>query len=504
VDRSQLAEHHVGIICRRGRSQCGRRPDDQGSNDADEEATVITRLLLYPPLAYGRLGPSPEPCDNYSWGPNDLAPRGTGKTTIRPEETLDVAADGTVTVRMPATVRFKDAAGFRPVCPFFELHAEWTTDDGPRSGPLTAEVLAAEGLDLADVRWEVEVANLKPFHYTQDDGDRIAARVQLAGDDTARRPLDGQSPESAANPLVPAAVGVPLGAVQLTRPDAELPGLRLRFTPAAGVVYGPTDLPERTDVFVLPPERLVLNPAAAWCGFGLSGDDPRTNPGGLFAGADANASLGLVDDVCDGTVRVSLPDGSSAVARVVVGPPDFAPDRRPFNSAADGLTDRVRRGDVHDPDYVADRALTTLEVRDLFERILETVDNVNVDVQNDRARFENAAIAEALALPPEEARDRAFPPAEPLPGRPLPLTDRGRQRHRRFVALEVIEDLLREQPDLIQRVVREPMTGERYYDRRMPAVMRGSDRHPLHLTRRQYDLLRAWAAALRSDTEAGT
>ena len=465
---------------------------------------MITRLLLYPPLAYGRLGPSPEPCDNYSWGPNDLAPRGTGKTTIRPEETLDVAADGTVTVRMPATVRFKDAAGFRPVCPFFELHAEWTTDDGPRSGPLTAEVLAAEGLDLADVRWEVEVANLKPFHYTQDDGDRIAARVQLAGDDTARRPLDGQSPESAANPLVPAAVGVPLGAVQLTRPDAELPGLRLRFTPAAGVVYGPTDLPERTDVFVLPPERLVLNPAAAWCGFGLSGDDPRTNPGGLFAGADANASLGLVDDVCDGTVRVSLPDGSSAVARVVVGPPDFAPDRRPFNSAADGLTDRVRRGDVHDPDYVADRALTTLEVRDLFERILETVDNVNVDVQNDRARFENAAIAEALALPPEEARDRAFPPAEPLPGRPLPLTDRGRQRHRRFVALEVIEDLLREQPDLIQRVVREPMTGERYYDRRMPAVMRGSDRHPLHLTRRQYDLLRAWAAALRSDTEAGT
>lgn len=164
---------------------------------------MITRLLLYPPLAYGRLGPSPEPCDNYSWGPNDLAPRGTGKTTIRPEETLDVAADGTVTVRMPATVRFKDAAGFRPVCPFFELHAEWTTDDGPRSGPLTAEVLAAEGLDLADVRWEVEVANLKPFHYTQDDGDRIAARVQLAGDDTARTPWTASPPRAPRTPSFP-------------------------------------------------------------------------------------------------------------------------------------------------------------------------------------------------------------------------------------------------------------------------------------------------------------
>ncbi|MGH8921734.1 MAG: hypothetical protein ACRD0H_25915, partial [Actinomycetes bacterium] len=125
-------------------------------------------------------------------------------------------------------------------------------------------------------------------------------------------------------------------------------------------------------------------------------------------------------------------------------------------------------------------------------------------VQNERARLENAAIAQALGLPPEQARDQAFPPAEPLPGRPLPLTERGRQRHRRFVALEVIEDLLREQPGLIQRVVREPMTGERYYDRRMPAVMRGSDRHPLHLTRRQYDLLLAWAAALHSDAEAGT
>ncbi|MGQ0773924.1 MAG: hypothetical protein ACT4NY_05825 [Pseudonocardiales bacterium] len=465
---------------------------------------MITRLVLYPPLAYGRLGPSPSPCDNYSWGPNDLSPRGTGKTTIRPEETLDVAADGTVTVRTPAEVQFKDADGFRPVCPFFELHAEWTTDEGAQSGPLTPEVLAFNGHNLADLRWEVTVANLKAFHYTQDDGDRIAASAELAGDDTARRRLDGRSPEGAANPLVPPGAGVPLGSVQVTRSSTELPGLRLRFTPASGVVYGPTDLPQRTTVYVLPTEQLVLNPNAAWCGFSLTGDDPRTNPGGLFAGAEQNDSFGLVDDVCDGVVRVSLPGLASAVARIVVGPPDFAPDRRPFNSAADGLTDRVRREDVHDPGYVADRELTTLEVRDLFERILETVDNINIDVQNERARFENAVIAQALGLPPEQAQDRAFPPAEPLLGRPLPLTEKGRQRHRRFVALEVIEDLLREQPDLIQRLVREPMTGERYYDRRMPALMRGSDRHPLHLTRRQYDLLTAWAAVLRSGTEVGT
>jgi len=254
---------------------------------------------------------------------------------------------------------------------------------------------------------------------------------------------------------------------------------------------------------VLPPARLILDPGATWCGFQLTGD-PRTNPGGLFAGGADNSSLGLVDDVGDGFVRCTLAGAGTAVARVVVGPPDFAPDRRPFTSAADGLTDRVRREDVHDPAYVADEAMTTLEVRDLLERVLETMDNVNVDAQNDRAGAENAAIAAAQGLPPEAARERAFEPPEPILGRALPLTEAGRQRHRRFVALEVLEDLLREQPDLIERIIRTPMTGERYYDRQMPAMMRGSDRYPMHLTTRQYDLLVNWARQLRARIEEGT
>jgi len=110
-----------------------------------------------------------EPLD-FSWdktlagaSPKYLDRRGA----IRPEETLDVAADGTVTVRTPTEVQFTDADGFRPVCPFFELHAEWTTDNGVQSGPLTPDVLAADGHNLADLRWEVTVANLKAFHYTQ-------------------------------------------------------------------------------------------------------------------------------------------------------------------------------------------------------------------------------------------------------------------------------------------------------------------------------------------------
>lgn len=465
---------------------------------------MIEKVWLCPPLAFGRLGPSATPCDNFGWGPNDLSPRGSGKTTVHPAETLDLDASGGLTSRTPAVIVFKDAAGFRPVCPFFELHGTWQLDGTSHEGPITRDVLASFGLQLTEVRWQVHVANHKPFHYTLVDDDRIDAVVEIAGDDTTRKELQGASPAGAAQPLVPVGQVVPLGWVQVAHTDARFPELRMRFTPAAGLVYGPTNLPSRSDVFVLPAGQLRLNPAAAWCSFALTGDDPRTNPGGLFAGAEENESLGLVDDVCDGLIRCEVPGVAPAIARIVVGPPDFAPDRRPFNSIADGLADRVRRADVWDPAFIAEEALTSLEIRDLFERVLETMDNINVDAQNDRARFENQGIAAAAGLPIEQVRDRAFIPPSPLPGRPLPLTEAGRQKHRRFLALEVIEDLFREQPDLITRVIREPMTGERYYDRTMPATMRGSDRHPLHLTRRQYDLIRAWAERLHANAEAGT
>jgi hypothetical protein len=126
----------------------------------------------------------------------------------------------------------------------------------------------------------------------------------------------------------------------------------------------------------------------------------------------------------------------------------------------------------------------------------------NVDFQNARARAENEDVAAGQGLPPEAAANRAFPLVPGAP--PLTLSDHAQRRHRRFLALEVFEDMLREQPDLLERVIREPMTGDRYYDRRMPALMRGSDRHPLHLTRRQYDLLLRWRDRLRSDGEGGT
>lgn len=486
---------------------------------------MITSVWLQPPLAFARLGPSPTPCDAYQWGPDDVHPRGSGKTAIVPAETLHVADDGTVTSEVPDTVRFKDEAGFRPVCPFFEVHAAWTDGAESGSGPLTPALLARFGIALADVRWTVRAANLKAHHYTGMPGDRVEATVELAGDATDRQPLLGTSPDGDGAPLVPPGASVPLGSVQLTKPTGDFPELRLRFTPPAGLVYGPTDLAARLrsvvsryprgqrvrhwEHFSLPAERLVLNPAAAWCSFDpLAAGDFRTNPSLLYAWEDvdnaAPVSLGLVDDVSDAVVSCRLPDGQVARGRVVVAPPDFAPDRRPFTSLADGLKDRVDRDDVLDPAYTEDVELTSAEVRDLLERVAETVGLSNLDFQNERSGRENQAAAGALHRSGRAGRElRPFGGSDLVGQDQLPLTARARQRHRRFVSIELLEDVFRQHPTLLDAVVREPLASSPLYDARMPAMMRGSDGLPMHLTRRQHALLQAWVARLRRGVEEG-
>ncbi|MFC9504148.1 hypothetical protein [Streptomyces sp. NPDC057002] len=472
---------------------------------------MIEKMWLNPPLAFARLGPSPEPCENYRYGPNDLTPRGTGKTVAVPAPSLVLAADGTLEKRPPRgdQVRFKDERGFRPICPFFEVHGSWVIDGERTEGPITTDVLDAFGLTTADVRWKVEVANLKAHQCTRADDDRIDATVEIAGNQHQKRPLEGGSPRTAARPLVPPGRHIPLGSVQIPRPNAEFPELRLRFTPAAGLVYGPTNLLQRTTRYPLPTEQLFLSTNSRWCEFREDNDngDPRTAPSGLYAGAsdeDGGTSFGLVDDVCDGLVTVTVGE-FTARARVVVTPPDFAPDRRPFTSLADGLTDRVKRAEVRDPAYISQNPqLTALEVRDLFERALEAMDAVNVDAQNQRATSENIGNARNEGSPIAEARARTFPTPVPLAGITLALTERGRRKHRRFPALEVLEDLIREQPDFIQQFVRPPATEDPWYDRRMPVAVRGSDAFPMHVTRRQYDLLVAWARSVRANVQEGS
>lgn len=479
---------------------------------------ILKRIWLTPPFAIARVGMSPTPMDAYSWGKNDLSPRGTGKTTIEPAETLVLSETGEVSSKIPETVIFKDDMGFRPVCPYFELKGEWEDDDGEiYKGSITIDILNKAGIDIATVKWSIEIGNLKAYHYTLADQEKIYAKQELAGNNNSKVELFGFANDiDGEESLFISESKMPMGFVQLSKPNNEFPELRLRFFAPKGKIYGPVDIEERMEKntrdenYQIPEEQLIVNPNSKWATY--RADTSRTNPGGLLAmysynsnGQTINSSVGLIDDVGDGTIKCSIGE-LVATCRITVAPPDFAPDRRPFVSLADGLKDRVSRLDVISEEYLSNHELTSLEIRDLFERILETLELMNLDFQNYRAIRTNREIAQGIGLPDDVGIRKLFPVIEDsnLPNRSLPLTEIGRQQHRRFVALEVIEDKLRENPELLDKWVRKPMTGDKFYDTKMPPLMRGSDRYPMHITQRQYNLLKAWVKSLRTNETPGT
>jgi hypothetical protein len=172
--------------------------------------------------------------------------------------------------------------------------------------------------------------------------------------------------------------------------------LRLRFTPAKGEVYGPPNATRAEDPAapstslaqyeIVPAANRILNPDAAWCLFQPQTQDDQPEPADTFDGvvdlpdgSMGGQSWGVVDDTCDGIVRVTVEVQSerfSASARITSGPPDFAPDRRPFAALADDLADRelpaLSDAEIADP-------ITVLEVADLLRRVFETVSLTNLD-----------------------------------------------------------------------------------------------------------------------------
>src|SRR5262245_40271058 len=302
--------------------------------------------------------------------------------------------------------------------------------------------------------------------------------------------------------------------------------------------------------FDLPPDQKILNPKAAWPRYLLlkhrelidrlpqlithlnqiakmatgsselsellrfilgEGADVGNLPPGLFAYAATDAipkleedrrafvsSLGFVDDTGDGIISCELKGvGTTAEARIVVCPPAFSPDRRQPVSIADGLADRENRGDL-DQEFIAAES-TEEEVYDLLDRALETMGLSNLDVWNEFFQGENAIRA---SFPGSQVSEREAAAklwtVDALPSvHDLPLTQIGRQQHRRNVVRWVLDRLVRDNPNMIERLVRPPGDLSRFYDQRMPALMRGGDRQALHLTKRQFDLLKGWAARLR-------
>ncbi|MFJ2689436.1 hypothetical protein [Pseudomonas sp. NPDC087336] len=464
--------------------------------------------------------------------------------------TFDVDQNGTLTSRIPSEIRFRDEDGIRPVAPFFELHGVWTEKDGQeRSGPLTEDLLAKWGGGLIDVTWTVELANLKAYHYTRNPGDRVEARMQVSGGNYGREPLLGISPAEP-EPLIRAALPLPMGEIQAPRPNPQHPEIRLRFYPPQGRIYGPENFAERIEEidydldvlgdkpneewrgFELPKANLIVNPQATWPHFVSSastlgpfrGADYRNSPSGLLAAPVTKIpwlneevrprALGLVDDVSDGIVSCRVQLGAQtfeAIARIVVGPPDFAPANRPPISLADNLADREdRAGAREDVTAWSDEELSEI-VTDIFERAFETSDLMHRDYQNLRSARENTIVLGELGA-------RAQVDEEDLPGLlwPMPneaqvragaadameISKAGTRQHRRHAATAFLEDRMRENPALFQTWVRRPLDPNPFFDKRMPALMRGSDGRPLHLTRRQWEIVREWIRRLQANTNA--
>jgi hypothetical protein len=507
----------------------------------------VLELFFSPPMAVARLGGSTTPLECYAWK-EDPTISGAARTVIEPDVTLDVTPDGSVRPYLPANLRFRDGDQLRPVAPFFELWATVQKDGGGTEDvPLTLSVLEALGASTESLAFRVTAANRKAARRSGDPACAFQAQVRVAGNDHRRHPLLASSPHQiGSEPLVLQDRPIPLGHAQVIRPirgvemGVNLGVVRLRFTPARGEVYGPPEATSATSPGtnrvhqIVRPENRILNGGAAWASY--DGDYSRFNnpePSDTYDGADVfpdrnNPSWGVVDDTCDAVVEADLVVRGNrlrAAARVFVGPPDFAPDRRPFFSLADDLADR----ELPLPGPVTEEGQPAVEreIADLFDRVYETVSLLDVDSNRRRAIRENPRFGPTgplPGLPPTDASTmtaadplaRLVPDllARPVPGARLPYLDAALVAHSNLSDLDSLIAFLGTFSDRVRALVRPPygafteldpapgpqpnpghrdprVARDQMHDMRMPPYMRDSDASSLSLSRRQYHELMA-------------
>jgi hypothetical protein len=425
---------------------------------------VIQELRVLPPLAIARFGAAATPLDNYEAVVDPERP--LGYRALRPAGTLevDVVSGEIVRAFVPERLSFTEDGKVRPVAPFLEV---WALTDGGQLEPLTTELLGREGASPSDLRWRVQVANHKVSRRTGVEADKVEAD---SGEfcDHARRPLAG----ACAN-FWPGRT-IPFGHVQYIKPTETHPEVRLRFTPAAGFVYGasriqppegpPGDPNLRGVVYDASPDR------GTWLGYADEGP-AITVPGGIYAGDRQGRSRGYLDDSCDGLVRVTLTVGGetlSAFGRVGVGPPTYAPDAVPIRTIADELEQALLGPTVESTEATLER------VEEIVRRAFETVRLMNTAAMNQGG----------MAAHDQRQGRRRDPIMAPSLVDDVALENLHQSL---LVALRSgtapwFADVLRdfdEVGDLSDR-------GRR----KMPAMMRGADGQHLTLTRRQIDLIR--------------
>lgn len=463
---------------------------------------TIRELRILPPLAIGRLGASATPLEAFDL---QVAPeRPLDFRTIAPQTSFEIDADSGEIVRAyePERIRFKDDDGsIRPVAPFLEVFAITSEEPGALQ-PLTLALLAAEGLTVDQLHWDVEVANIKLFRRTGDAGDRIVASATRLRDH-ARHALMGNCPNFLAGR------SLPLGSVQFIRPNAAFPQIRLRFTPAAGKVYGASrmrhdgatgrEVPDP----IIDDDTLVLYDTArgGWRGYAEGSGPTLTNPAQIFAGYndDDNGkriSWGYLDDECDGHVRVVLRrlDGSELTAHATIGagPPAFAPDTLPIRVVSDEL-EQLLYGPQVDGD-----AVSIDEAEDIVRRALETIRLMNTAVMNGNPVNGRLDVASTMVRQDNGDFGRYFAPVmAPSLVDNLAL----RALHER-----VFGSLAGGGAPWFAEALRQPEEIGDLSDgarRKMPALMRGADGRALTLTRRQIDMVvKAAAQAMFADRDA--
>jgi hypothetical protein len=538
----------------------------------------IDRIEFRPPLAIGRLGGAPTPMDNYVWR-EDPTIHGSARTVIDPALSFEVLDDGSLVPFIPTAIRFRDGDKLRPVAPFFELWAHVIADgdaEQSRLVPLTHELLTQAGGKLTGLVYDVAVANRKAARRSGSEADAFAAVIQARGDDHGRQRLLASSiavPDG--HPLVLPSKPIPLGWFHVIRPTprplngVDLDVLRVRFTPAEGHVYGPPSAVAAADPVtertyeIVPAANRILNPDATWLQYRISDigaadtsgyfhpDPPDTydgagqHPGArdVFDGADRGheQSWGVVDDTCDGIITAHLVINGkhlSATARICVGPPDYAPDRRPFLSLADDLADRdleptTAQAMTANPDRVVPGIQRRLA--DLFQRVWETADLTNLDAIRARALTDNAnaptpngvtglpAVNQDSMRPLDTLAGPLDRPSQDEPSDGLILTRLIDDEHGPLAdEYDLMDFLSQEEGRLRVRLIVRPAYGnfdqlqvsvradaqpdpdyrdprinrDRLHDMRMPPYMRDELAGPLSLTRRQYAELIAYLTYL--------
>jgi hypothetical protein len=453
---------------------------------------TILELRILPPLAVARLGDSETPLENYDLV---VAEEPLGFRRIAPAETLelDPASGEIVRAYLPeAPVRFRDGDAIRPVAPFLEL---WARTAGDTLEPVTAAMLEAIGLTPADISWTVTLGNIKAWRRTGQEDDKIRAELTIS--DHARHPIEGSSPN-----FLPGKI-LPFGHVQYVRPNRDFPEIRLRFTPARGLVYG-AQKRRRTsasayeaDPILKSEAQIVYDPEKDWVGF-TDGTTPlplQTNPGAIYAGwldADGNqVSWGYLDDECDGIVTAALTvDGKhlSASARIGAGPPTFAPDAIPIRTVHDDL-DQWMFGPA------LDRPATIDEAEEIVRRAVETVRLLNTVAMNGNTMDGRTNVASTMVRQDSNDFQRLFAPI---------MAPRIVDNHAILALHQNILAALRSGTgSWFADTLRKPEEIGDLSDsgrRKMPAMMRGADGRHLTLTRRQIDTIaRACVGTLFSE-----